>query len=309
MAVRRSQILADLLCLLEAEPGTLGDHKWIECAKRICPKALLGTPPHGFLDQAAVSAIGIAKAICEERLQRLEADFKPLGFEPARLLTESEGGDFWSGLANTAFTELEKALAERDSAATLPDRVHEVFAKSWFSYLCLAFYSEIKENQKVANIFIAMRQEIGFERLGKGLDKLDLTVRAEGKATRRAVRREGKAIRGAILKRLNEIDPKPDPSRVYDTTAYFKFLRSETRQIELHELKVESDETPEPGMDALYFPLMTTAHTDERRAARKKKKTELTGRPEPIPLEKALEDRRLIIEVDPAAVRPLSCAV
>jgi hypothetical protein len=274
-AVARSKILADLFCLMEAEPGTLEDHKWLQRAKRICPGALLRTPPLGVLTQAAVSAIGEAKKICGERLRKLEAGFKPAGFDAARLLTEPADGDFGAALANAALAELEKELAEGRKEARLSDRVREVFAKRWFSYLCLAFHSEIKENQRVATIFIAMRQEIGFMHLGDGLNEI----------------REG-------MKRLTG---EPDPCRTYDTTAYFNTLRIETRQIELHELKVERKETPEPNMDALYYPLMTTGHGDERRPAGKKAKIELAGTPAPILLEEALKDRRLIIEGGPGS--------
>ena len=253
--------------------------------KKICPKALLGTPPHGVFTAADLSAIGKAKVICEKRLKTLEENFKPAGFDPARLLSESVDGAFGVKLANAALAELEKA-------GKLPNRVHEVFAKSWFSYLCLGFHNELKEDQKIANIFIAIRLETGFAGLGKGLER-------QGKATRKTVIVQGRATRKTILqveKRLTEEIRHPNlpPHRDYDTTAYYKVLRDATCLIELHELKVETKDTPEPAMDALYFPLMSTARHERGGNPQ-------AGAPQEINLEKALEDDRLIIEGGPGS--------
>ena len=301
-AVAGSLILADLFCLMEAEPGTIEDHKWLQRARKICPKGLLGTPPFGVLTAAAVDAIGKAKVVCEKRLKTFEENFKPAGFDPACLLSESADVDFWAKLASKALAELER------KAVDLPERVHDVFGTSWFSYLCLSFHNELKENQKVANIFIATRQAAGFAKLGKRLDELGLTVRVEAEATRKTVIDEAKATRKTILVAKKEIigeirHPNPPAPRVYDETAYFRALRIDTKHIELDELKVERDKTPLPVMDALYFPLMTTARADERRdpKGRKDKAIEPAGTPKPIGLEKALEERRLIVEGGPGS--------
>ncbi len=236
--------------------------------------------PDGFPEEA----IGRAKAVCQERLKNLEENFQPAGFDPACLLAAPAKGSFGISLADAALAELEA------EGWRLPDSVHAIFRENWFSYACHSFRSELGEDTSVATVYGLMRQETGFA-------NLELTVRREGKRTRKAV----SDAKNEIIEEIRR--SQPVARRDYDTADYFRALRIETRLIELHELKLERDETPEPAMDALYIPLMSTTRAEQQCGAKKQrgKAIQSLGQPEAINLEKALEDRRLIIEGDPGS--------
>ncbi len=80
---------------------------------------------------------------------------------------------------------------------------------------------------------------------------------------------------------------------VANPAKYLAWLRDQTQSIDLHQLKVGPGQTPPPGIDVLYIRLMTTA---PGRTAE-----EAMGRAKPVPLEEALQNRKLVIEGKPGS--------
>jgi tetratricopeptide (TPR) repeat protein len=173
-ALAKSAALADLFCLMEATPGPIADSEgktWWRRVQALCPPALLNSPFQGFFAEADQAQIRAAKAFCKARLEELEEHFKATGIDAAQLLKPTPDGDYCARIAGESLAELEK------NHGALPKRVHEVFAASWFRYLCLAFQHEIKEDQRVYRIFTATRLEAVFERL-------EDAIHDEGRQTR-----------------------------------------------------------------------------------------------------------------------------
>jgi formylglycine-generating enzyme required for sulfatase activity len=75
-----------------------------------------------------------------------------------------------------------------------------------------------------------------------------------------------------------------------NTEEYFAWLRRETQSINLYQLKVGPGEIPPPAIDSLYIKLMTAAPAQ---------KGEAMERSQPVPLEEALQNPRLVIEGKP----------
>src|ERR1039457_1702384 len=71
-------------------------------------------------------------------------------------------------------------------------------------------------------------------------------------------------------------------------TKYLAWLQHQTRLIDLHQLKVGPSEVPSPAIETLYMRLTTAAPAGES-----------LKKPEPVPLEEALRNRRLVIEGNP----------
>ncbi|MBI1791859.1 MAG: SUMF1/EgtB/PvdO family nonheme iron enzyme [Acidobacteria bacterium] len=82
--------------------------------------------------------------------------------------------------------------------------------------------------------------------------------------------------------------PPPAPPKA-DTSKYFDWLRAETRLIELHELKADLEDKPQPEMDALYFRLTTAAAPFGKGTMEPR---------EAVPLDKTLNQTRLVVEGD-----------
>jgi tetratricopeptide (TPR) repeat protein len=173
-ALAKSAALADLFCLMEAAPGPIADPEgktWWRPVQALCPQALLTPPIQGFFAAADEAQIRAAKASCKARLEDLEEHFRATGIDAAQLLKPTPDGDYCARIAGESLAELEK------NHGALPQRVHEVFAASWFRYLCLAFQHELKEDQRVYRIFTATRLEAVFERL-------EDAIHDEGRQTR-----------------------------------------------------------------------------------------------------------------------------
>jgi 3',5'-cyclic AMP phosphodiesterase CpdA len=79
---------------------------------------------------------------------------------------------------------------------------------------------------------------------------------------------------------------------------YLAWLRDQTQSIDLHQLKVGPGQTPPPGIDVLYIRLMTTAPA---RNGEEPVGGEAVGRAQPVPLEEALQNRKLVIEGKPGS--------
>jgi hypothetical protein len=84
-----------------------------------------------------------------------------------------------------------------------------------------------------------------------------------------------------------------------DPKLYLDWLRDETGEIKLDELKVDRGKTLPPAMDALYFPLTTSAPAGRELAG--KGERQIGERAQRVLLEEALKSRRLIIEGGPGS--------
>ena len=91
----------------------------------------------------------------------------------------------------------------------------------------------------------------------------------------------------------------PANPRKQDPKLYLDWLRDETGEIKLDELKVDRGKTLPPAMDALYFPLTTSAPAGNELAA--EAKGQGRERAQRVLLEEALQSRRLIIEGGPGS--------
>ncbi len=90
------QILADLLCLMEATPwGIEGEHdSWLgRVAERLPPSLNAGgTQGAGFFKAADEGQIRAAKHVCEARLKAAEEDFEGSKIDMSKLLKRKSAG-------------------------------------------------------------------------------------------------------------------------------------------------------------------------------------------------------------------------
>lgn len=180
-AIARSEILADLFCLIEALPGGIRDaeHKsWLRSVVERLPETLKRSERGGFFAESEKAQIRAAKAVCEARLKGVEEEFEASEIEPSILLKREIDGSISEKLGR----ESAHALEERETfsghkVGALPERVCDIFAHQWFPYLTHAFRHELKNDGPVFQIYTTMRLESGF-------GAVSASVRDEGQKTR-----------------------------------------------------------------------------------------------------------------------------
>ena len=155
-AVSRSAALADLLCLIAAEPGPPeGAEKFP--AFRALARRLEQFRPHdftgGFFPEADRLWMTNAKRDCVLRLR--DADSHPVEF---RIEFDRLNGDAAAELARARLAAWQGA----------PDRIVAIFRDRWAGYLMAAFFEERANNNYVRAAFDVL--------LGEKLDRIEVTV-------------------------------------------------------------------------------------------------------------------------------------
>jgi hypothetical protein len=180
-AIARCEILADLFCLIEALPGRIQDaeHKtWLRSVAERLPETLKRSQTRGFFADIEKAQIRAAGGICAARLKALEEEFEPSEIEPSMLLKREIDSSFSEKLGRESAESLEgRESSSGQKIGALPERVREIFARQWFSYLTQMFLYELKRDGPVYRIYTTMRFETGFE-------TVEAAVRHEGQKTR-----------------------------------------------------------------------------------------------------------------------------
>ena len=184
---------------------------------RACLGELERQRSRGVLAQGERQQLEGIQAACERRLREIEKDqIVRAEVDAFRLLDVTGEQEYGSQLAGQALQSLEQ------EHGTLPDRFRESYRSSWFRFLCGAFQVELKDNQKVANIYLALAQN----RLARKLDASEIhrlrqeLLDAFGdrlSSVEETVRKESDRVVREIVEALDERIPQPLPLTVQPT--------------------------------------------------------------------------------------------
>ena len=195
----RCAVLADLYCLMAAEPGAPEGAEQVSAFRKAMewrPEWLKAAPVEGFITQGGPLWITEAKSKCVARLDEFDSHFEPSGIGPLDLALAKD---------STSAREIaERALSAWPGA---PEKVAIQFRERWFGYLQASFLQERATNALVKTSFDSLLDELRFDRLIDAVREVRTEVRTQAD---RVIRELG----GRVPRPPGDPPPPPDPGEV-----------------------------------------------------------------------------------------------
>ncbi len=158
LALARSAVAADILCVMRALPNTAGSGPLAELARKLG----IVESPVSLLHEGEARCVECAKKFCEDRLRNLEAEIETRPIDPSAMLKPPAEDDA-ARLGQAAFEALQKSTnGVSPPCGALPKRVAAIFENDWANYLFAVFQAERTEHDPVYKLFLELRLDAGF---------------------------------------------------------------------------------------------------------------------------------------------------